>query len=214
MRRTQRAGSAPVLLAILIALALLTVPALAGNTLTVTGDVVIAVPPIAEFSADPTSGTAPLTVHFTDESTGPVTEWAWDFQNDGTVDSTEQDPAWTYTATGTYTVKLTVTGPGGSDSAVKTDFITVSAPVRRPIALFTQDIYAGTAPLTVQFTDRSLFNPTQYFWRFGDGATSAEKNPQHTFTRRGIYPVRLDVSNAAGSSTAWSVVVVLRYSWW
>ena len=214
MNTTATATGRAVLVTFMVALALLAAPALAGNTVTITGDVVIAVPPIADFSADRTSGTAPLTVNFTDLSTGPVTEWAWDFHNDGTVDSTEQDPAWTYTAAGTYTVKLMVTGPGGSDSAVKTDYITVNAPVRRPIALFTQDAYAGTAPLTVKFTDRSLFNPTQYLWGFGDGASSTEKNPQHTYTRRGIYPVRLDVSNAAGSSTAWSVVVVLRHSWW
>jgi PKD repeat protein len=202
------------LVALMVALALLAAPALAGNTVTITGEVLVAVPPIADFSADPTSGTAPLAVQFSDLSTGAINSWAWDFDNDGTVDSTDQNPVFTYSSAGTYTVKLTVTGPAGSDSLVKTDCITVNAPVRRPIALFTQDAYAGTAPLTVKFTDRSLFNPTQYLWRFGDGATSTEKSPQHTYTSRGVYPVRLDVSNAAGSSTAWSVVVVLRYSWW
>ena len=56
--------------------------------------------PTAAFSATPTSGTAPLTVDFTDASTGSPTGWQWDFQNDGTVDSTAQSPSFTYTTPG------------------------------------------------------------------------------------------------------------------
>jgi len=82
--------------------------------------------PVAEFSADPVSGNAPLTVTFTDASTGTPTSWAWDFQNDGTVDSTEENPSHVYDTAGTYTVNLTVTNAGGSDSEVKTDYITVT----------------------------------------------------------------------------------------
>ncbi|MCK9591299.1 MAG: PKD domain-containing protein, partial [Methanoregula sp.] len=83
--------------------------------------------PVAVFSADHVSGTAPLTVQFTDASTGTPTSWAWDFTNDGTVDSTEQSPSHIYDTAGTYTVNLTVTNAGGSDSEVKTDYITVTA---------------------------------------------------------------------------------------
>jgi len=85
------------------------------------------IPPVAGFTATPSSGQAPQTVTFTAYSTGPgtITSWAWDFENDGTVDSTEQDPSHIYTAGGTYTVNLTVTGPAGSDTVVKTDYITV-----------------------------------------------------------------------------------------
>ncbi|OPX75651.1 MAG: PKD domain protein [Methanoregulaceae archaeon PtaU1.Bin059] len=83
--------------------------------------------PTAAFTADVTSGTAPLTVQFTDASTGDgITDWAWDFENDGTVDSTDQSPSHVFDTTGTYTVNLTVTNAGGSDSEVKTDYITVS----------------------------------------------------------------------------------------
>jgi len=85
------------------------------------------IPPVAGFTATPTSGQAPQTVTFTSYSSGPgmITSWAWDFENDGTVDSTEQNPSHTYTAGGLYTVNLTVTGPAGSDTVVKTDYITV-----------------------------------------------------------------------------------------
>ena len=57
-------------------------------------------------SADVTEGTAPLTVKFTDLSTGNPTAWAWDFKNDGTFDSYEQNPTYTYTTPGTFSVKL------------------------------------------------------------------------------------------------------------
>ena len=82
------------------------------------------VAPTASFSGAPTSGTAPLTVNFTDTSTGNPDTWAWDFENDGTVDSTAQNPSFTYTTPNTYTAKLTVTNSAGSSSATRT--ITVS----------------------------------------------------------------------------------------
>jgi PKD repeat protein len=83
--------------------------------------------PVANFTANVTSGTAPLAVQFTDESTNTPTEWAWDFTDDGSVDSTEQHPVWTYNTAGTYTVNLTVGNAAGSDSEVKTGYITVTA---------------------------------------------------------------------------------------
>jgi len=84
--------------------------------------------PVAAFSGTPTTGTAPLTVAFTDASTGtgPFT-YAWDFDNNGVTDSVEQNPNYNYTVAGTYSVKLMVSGPGGSDDEVKTDYINVNA---------------------------------------------------------------------------------------
>ncbi len=84
-------------------------------------------PPAAAFTADATSGQAPLTVHFTDQSTNSPTSWAWDFDNNGSTDSTDQNPSYEYAAPGTYTVKLTATNDSGSDDEVKTGYITVSA---------------------------------------------------------------------------------------
>jgi PKD repeat protein len=80
----------------------------------------------ANFSATPTSGTAPLEVQFTDESEGDVDDWEWDFNDDGTIDSTNQNPTYTYTSAGNYTVSLEVSGPDGSDTERKVDYITVS----------------------------------------------------------------------------------------
>lgn len=80
--------------------------------------------PTASFNATPTSGTAPVTVSFTDTSTGSVSAWSWNFGNGGT--SSAQNPSYTYTSAGTYTVTLTVTGSGGSNAFTRT--ISVSAP--------------------------------------------------------------------------------------
>lgn len=79
-----------------------------------------------DFTATPTFGTAPLTVQFTDTSTGSITAWQWDFNNDGIVDSTLQNPTFTYTAPGNYSVKLSVTGTGGTGSTVKRNYIAVN----------------------------------------------------------------------------------------
>jgi PKD repeat protein len=81
--------------------------------------------PVASFTANPTSGAAPLNVTFTDTSTNAPTSWAWTFGDGGT--STAQNPSHSYTTAGTYTAKLTATNATGSSSATAT--ITVgSAP--------------------------------------------------------------------------------------
>jgi PKD repeat protein len=82
--------------------------------------------PTAAFSASPTTGTAPLTVQFTDTSAGGPTSWEWDFQNDGSIDSTQQSPNFVYTSPGTYSVKLTVSNTSGSSSLTKAGYISVS----------------------------------------------------------------------------------------
>ena len=79
----------------------------------------------ADFEANPTHGTPPLTVNFTDKSTGNPTSWEWDFDNDGTVDSTAQNPTHTYNNLGWYTVKLTVSDGTSSDTCVKKMYILV-----------------------------------------------------------------------------------------
>ncbi len=81
-------------------------------------------PPVADFVGNPTSGTVPLTVNFTDQSTNSPTSWSWDFGDTGR--STAQNPSHEYTSTGSYTVSLTATNAQGSDTETKPDYITVS----------------------------------------------------------------------------------------
>jgi len=80
--------------------------------------------PQARFSADTTSGAAPLEITFTDESTFNPTSWIWYFGDDTT--STEQNPVHTYEEAGTYTVQLAATNDEGTGNIIETDYITVS----------------------------------------------------------------------------------------
>jgi len=82
-------------------------------------------PPIADLTGSPTSGNVPVTVNFTDQSTGSITSWEWAFGDDNST-STQQNPSHIYVDPGSYTVSLTVTGPGGSDTASKNDYITAN----------------------------------------------------------------------------------------
>ena len=80
----------------------------------------------ADFFADVTELDGPATVHFTDQSTGEIITWAWDFNNNGTVDSTMQNPSYFYDNNGKFSVKLTVTGPDCTDTLIKEDYINVT----------------------------------------------------------------------------------------
>ena len=81
--------------------------------------------PTADFSASPTSGTVPLTVDFTNLTSGSVTAWAWTFGDGGT--SNVASPSHTYTNSGTYTVELTATNSTGSNTKTRSGYITVSS---------------------------------------------------------------------------------------
>jgi len=156
--------------------------------------------PSADFSASKTSGNAPLTVTFTDKSIGSPTSWKWSF-GDGSPLVTQYNPTYTYSKPGTYTVKETVSNAAGKDTEIKTNYITVTAPLKAPVAALSASPTSGNAPLKVQFTDKSTNSPTSWKWSFGDGTYSTEKNPAHTYSKTGKYTVTLTVKNAAGSNT-------------
>jgi outer membrane protein assembly factor BamB len=166
-------------------------------------------PPIADFSANVTSGDAPLDVLFTDTSTGVVTTRLWDF-GDGTT-------AWandtvslshTYLFPGTFTVSLTTANVDGQDTVTKEGYIQVSPSGRTPAAWFTASPISGYGPLTVRFIDRTKGSPTAWRWDFGDGNTSSEQSPVHTYTATGKYTPRLTALNSGGSTSYSSLVWV------
>jgi uncharacterized protein (TIGR02145 family) len=155
--------------------------------------------PIAEFGADPTTGTEPLTVNFIDQSINNPTSWHWDFGDGNT--SNEQNPEHIYQDAGNYTVELTVSNEYGSDTETKTDYINVTSGGSAPDAEFLGSPTSGVFPLTVNFIDQSGNNPTSWHWNFGDGNTSNEQNPEHIYQDAGSYTVSLNVSNEYGSDT-------------
>ena len=155
--------------------------------------------PIANFTATPLSGTAPLQVQFTDTSQNQVTSWAWNF-GDGIGTSTSQNPSYSYPKGGIYDVTLTVTGPGGSNTTTKTALIMVKDGV--PVADFSANPTSGAMPLKVQFTDASQGQIASWSWDFGDGkGSSASQNPSYTYTSPGTYDVSLTVSGLGGLNT-------------
>jgi PKD repeat protein len=151
----------------------------------------------ADFSADPTSGDAPLAVQFTDLSTGAET-WTWYFGDDST--SALQNPMHTYENPDTYTVMLIVTNYCGADTLVRTGYIEVTEPPCEITADFSADPTSGEAPLAVQFTDLSTGAET-WTWYFGDDSTSALQNPMHTYENPDTYTVMLVVTNYCGADT-------------
>ena len=150
--------------------------------------------PTAAFVGAPTSGNAPLTVAFTNQSTGG-TSWAWTFGDGGT--STQENPTHQYTVEGTYTVVLTATNSCGDDIATMTDYITVN-PCVAPVAAFSGTPTTGYATLVVDFTDEST-GATSWSWTFGDGGTSTQQNPSYSYTAAGTYTVSLTATNSCGS---------------
>jgi len=167
-----------------------------SNTLTKTDYIIVITKPVANFTSSVTSGKTPFNVAFTDTSTGIPAGWKWSF-GDGTS-STQQNPTHKYSRAGLYTVSLTVKNAAGSNTVIKTDYITV---VAKPTVEFSAKPIEGKAPLTVAFNDTSTGSPIKWKWSFGDGTTSTKQNPTHKYSEVGRYTVALTATNGNGSNT-------------
>jgi len=154
----------------------------------------------ADFTADPTSGNAPLVVLFTDTSVGSPSVYMWDFGDGGT--SRNKNPGHTYLEPGDYTVTLKITkGPYYSIASHTISVPGTDPATEPPMAHLTVVSKTGTAPFTVQFIDKSTGGPTAWMWYFGngDGALSREQNPTYTYTNPGVYTVSLQIWNSQGA---------------
>ena len=165
-----------------------------GYSISAPTTITVLEPPAAAFTANVTRGNAPLAVQFADKSAGNVTAWSWVFGDGAT--SAERSPIHTHATAGVYTVRLNASNAYGYSISAPTT-ITVLEPL---VANFTANTTTGPAPLAVQFNDTSTGNPTAWLWDFGDGATSTEQNPVHTYTAPGNYTVGLTVSNETDSA--------------
>jgi len=159
---------------------------------------------VAEFSADVRTGGAPFSVQFTDLSENNPQFWSYDFDGDGTIDSTLQNPSHIYNSAGNYTVILTVSNNFGaentsSDTVTKVDYIIVEPAL---VADFTVDKPAAAIGENVQFFDSSENSPEFWFWDFdNDGVTdSTLENPVTSFGTTGKKTVSLKVSNSWSSA--------------
>jgi len=165
--------------------------------------------PDADFMADILTPTTEQTVNFSDLSTNSPTSWTWSFTPStitylGGTNSASQNPQVQFDAPGTYTVALTATNAGGSDTETKPGYIIVTYPA--PIADFTADNLTPTTNDTVTFTDASTNFPDTWLWTitpptitFTDGTDQNSQNPNIRFDEPGIYTVELLASNDGGS---------------
>jgi len=160
----------------------------------------------AEFSADKQStGSSSMTVEFTDRShhytyndSAEIEKWEWDF-GDG-KGSSEANPMHTYTTAGAYTVRLRVTTTDGrKDVEEKKNFIVVGGSAK-PQAQFRASHMQVTEGMTVKFHDQSTGDINKWMWDFGDGKSSEDTHPTHTYKAPGKYSIRLRVYGPTGKS--------------
>lgn len=157
----------------------------------------ISLPPLhAGFSENISQGKPPLTVAFTDITSGKASGWQWDF-GDGNS-SKEQNPVHQYLTSGSYSVTLTVYNAYQRDAIRKMNLVSVGS---IPIPQFQAEPLSGPVPLEVQFHDASAGIPVQWQWDFGDGTGSEEQNPLHIFSVPGVYTVNLTVTNIFGTGS-------------
>lgn len=156
--------------------------------------VTIATEPIPNFTANNPSGCGPLSVNFINNSTSNVQTFAWSFPGGTPNTSNLPNPTVVYPNPGTYDVTLTVTNPQGSNQLQKLNFISVSANANANYSVNTNGMVAN-------FDNGSSF-ASSYLWNFGDGNTSTDLNPNHTYNNTGTYNVTLiAVSSSCQSDT-------------
>ncbi|MBT3801048.1 MAG: PKD domain-containing protein [Bacteroidetes bacterium] len=167
--------------------------------------------PIAEFSANITSDCNPLTVKFTDLSSGNPTSFSWNFGNGQT--SVLQNPTISYTSAGKYTVSLKVTSSNGSSTETKTQYITV---FKNPIASLSSTKQIACIGQQISFSDISIAGDAtinQWYWDFGDGGSSSLKNPSHAYSNSGVFSVTLivtDANNCTGTYTKTNYIEIRK----
>ena len=147
-------------------------------------------PPIISASVNSAGGN---TFQFTGSSNNSMT-WYWEF-GDGNV-SFLQNPIHNYLSSGIYTVVATASNTCGTTQEILSVSVNLA-----PIAGFSQNNTVGCAPLTVNFLNQSLHNPTDFIWQFEGGTPSTSNliSPQITYQNSGNYDVSLQISNTAGS---------------
>ncbi len=154
--------------------------------------------PKADFTSSVTEGCSPLSVQFTDISTGSPTSWLWKFGTGKT--SVLQNPFVIFDTAGIFTVTLTVSNGPDTDVIIKVAYIIADT---IPKVRFNFLPISGCVPLNVNFTDSSSAGSgslTKWFWDFGDGYTADSTNASvnHTYTTTGTFKVKLTVENSNG----------------
>ncbi len=159
-----------------------------ADTIKVPGGIIASLKPVAAFTATPREACAKIPINFSSSgSTGSIDTWFWDFGDGGT--STASSPIHMYSDTGYFNIMLVV----GSNSCYDTLTINQYIYIKPPIASFSVSADCINKYNKV-FVDQSV-GADEWYWDFGDGATSTLQNPAHIYTVPGIYIVSLRVFN-------------------
>ena len=156
--------------------------------------------PVAFFTAENTSGCAPLEVTFQNLSSENATSFAWEFSGGAPATSTDENPTVVYNAPGTFDVTLTAGNLNGSDVFTQPAYIVVNTV---PEATWTYAQNLGT----VTFANTSA-NAASYEWNFGDSETSTEENPVHVYQSSGEFEVTLTASNECGFTSNTQTIMI------
>ena len=149
--------------------------------------------PVATFNVTPLTQTYPsTTVNMINNTQSGPWNYYWDF-GDGDTSTVISPNLHTYSTWGVYNILLSVSTPYCNDTTLKT--ITINPPL--PIPEFTGS-GEGCSPLTVTFNNTSQYADT-YFWQFGDGNTSIQENPSHTYYGAGNFAVTLTTTGPGGT---------------
>jgi len=160
--------------------------------------------PVASFSTPVTGAcAAPLTVNFTNTSTG-ATSFLWDFGNGNT--STAANPTATYNALGSYDVMLVAMNGNCRDTLIQPSYISIGSP-SASFVMSSPNVCTGN---TVLFTNTSTPGPGNSIWDFGDGTTTTGANASHSYTSPGTYTVTLIVQYNNCSDTATQTITVTQ----
>jgi len=158
------------------------------------------------FTSDKTTTNVGTPIQFTDLSTGEplgYTAWLWNF-GDGST-STQQNPSYSYSANGNYSVALKsslVANTSVTNTTIKTGYINITSVVSAaPVAAFSASPLVVAVGSPVSFTDASTNTPTSWSWDFGDISGSTLQNPTHSYSNVGNYTVILSATNAYGTGT-------------
>jgi len=168
---------------------------------------ILAIPPVVDFLYNPPEGCVPLSVTFTNQSKfADASTYRWEF-GDG-EQSREVNPIHTYRKVGTYTVSLEASNATG-EKVVKTkpNIIRVYA---RPVASFDVKPKLLYIPGGILYTSNLSFDASVFLWDFGDGTTSSEYKPVHTYKEEGTYTIKLQASNQLGCVDSIKLVNVVR----
>ena len=157
---------------------------------------ILAIPPIVDFSYDPASGCAPLTVNFTNLSQfAEPDKYQWEF-GQGQATSKGIHPTYTYFEPGKYTVSLSASNVTGTVVNETKEMIIEVFP--RPSAQFDVKPRLVFIPGGILYTKNQSLQATNYEWNFGDGTISLSPEPQHIYKDVGKYDIQLIAYNQFG----------------